>query len=106
MCKDEDVKKTMRQGIQSTAVHFTLSGLAAAAIRKHQIKYSGERGQRHARVHGYPQAALNRPRADESIVGYCRAENEVSWLNNFKAYGRTRVDSSTLVHSRVSTWYM
>ena len=39
MCKDEDVKKTMRQGIQSTAVHFTLSGLAAAAVRKHQIKY-------------------------------------------------------------------
>ena len=75
-------------------------------MHEHVGIYSGERGQRHARVHGYPQAALNRPRADESIVGYCRAENEVSWLNNFKAYGRTRVDSSTLVHSRVSTWYM
>ena len=77
------------------------------ALFKGAIATVAERGQRHARMHGYPQAALNRPRADESIVGYCRAENEeVSWLNNFKAYGRTRVDSSTLVHSRVSTWYM
>ena len=39
MCKDEDLKEKMRQDIKVTFVHFTLSGLAAAAIRKHQIKF-------------------------------------------------------------------
>ena len=39
ICEDEDLKEKMRQDIQVTDVHFTLSGLAAAAIRKHQIKY-------------------------------------------------------------------
>ena len=39
MCKDEDLKEEMIQNIRVTRVHLTLSHLAAAAIRKHQVHY-------------------------------------------------------------------
>ena len=39
MCMDEDMKEEMTQNIRVTRVHLTLSHLAAAAVRKHQVQY-------------------------------------------------------------------
>ena len=39
MCKDEDLKEELTRNIRVTRVYLTLSHLAAAAIRKHQVQY-------------------------------------------------------------------
>ena len=39
MCKDDELLEKMSQDIRITSVHLTLSRLAAAAIRKHQVQY-------------------------------------------------------------------
>ena len=39
MCKDEDLKEELARSIRVTRVHLTLSHLAAAAVRKHQVQY-------------------------------------------------------------------
>ena len=39
MCKDDELIEKMSQDIPVTSVYLTLSRLASAAIRKHQIKY-------------------------------------------------------------------
>ena len=39
MCNDEDLLEKMKQDIKVTCVSLTLSQLAAAAIRKHQVQY-------------------------------------------------------------------
>ena len=39
MCKDDELIEKMSQDIPVTSVHLTLSRLAAAAIRKHQVQY-------------------------------------------------------------------
>ena len=39
MCKDDELLEKMSQDIQVTSVYFTLSNLAAAAIRKQQVQY-------------------------------------------------------------------
>ena len=39
MCKDDELLEKMSQDIPVTSVHLTLSQLAAAAIRKHQVQY-------------------------------------------------------------------
>ena len=39
MCKDEDLNEEMARNIRVTCVYLTLSHLAAAAIRRHQVQY-------------------------------------------------------------------
>ena len=39
MCKDDELLEKMRQDIPVTTVHLTLSRLAVAIIRKHQVQY-------------------------------------------------------------------
>ena len=42
MCKDDELLEKMSQDIPVTSVHLRLSRLAAAAIRKHRVKYHNE----------------------------------------------------------------
>ena len=42
MCKDDELLEKMSQEIPVTSVHLRLSQLAAAAIRKHRVKYHNE----------------------------------------------------------------
>ena len=39
ICKEEELREKMGRNIQVTNVHLTLSRLAAAAVRRHQIRY-------------------------------------------------------------------
>ena len=42
MCKDDELLEQMRQDIPVTLVHMSLSQLAAAAIRRHQVQYQNQ----------------------------------------------------------------